>query len=694
MPTDPVCGMFVDEHSAELKLIRDNRTYYFCNATCMATFADPERQLREVRNKLLVAWPLSVAILLLTYLFSIPDWPFIALPLATVVQFYSGWSYYHGTWDAIKSRIANMDVLIAVGTTVAYAYSVAALLLPQALPQVFYFDASALIVTLILTGSYLEHLTRDRARDALRELRALLPSTASVLREGRETEIPIADVAVDDTFVVRPGGRIPADGALVEGRTAVNEALVTGESLPVDKGPGDKVIAGTVNGPGRIVVRATQVGEDTVLSQIGGLLSEAEMGQVPIQQLADRIAAVFTPVVLTIALLAGLGWYAFGHAPFNVALLVFVTVAITACPCAFGLATPAAIVMGTGRAAKDGILFKGRDAIEKASRVDLVLTDKTGTLTRGHPELTDLIPASGTDVRRLLETAAALESASEHPLARAVVARARNEHVDVPKITDVVAEPGQGLRGTVGGRAVSVVSGTALPRAALEGAALASAADRLSGEGKAWSAVLEGTRPIGLLGFFDDPAPGVPEAVAALERDGVSVVMLTGDTDKAARRVASRVGIREFHAALTPARKLEYLRARQAEGKRVAFVGDGINDAPSLMAADVGIAIGAGADVAKEAGGVILMRSDFRGVALSLRLARRTVRKVRLNLFWALGYNTVLLPIAAGILVPFLGFGIYGFLPMVGALAMGLSSTSVMMNSFSLRWVSLSGTPA
>ncbi|MDE1819777.1 MAG: heavy metal translocating P-type ATPase [Euryarchaeota archaeon] len=687
MATDPVCGMFVDERSAELKLVRENRTYYFCNTSCLQTFSAPEKVLHDLRRKLSVGWPLAAATLILTYFWNIPKWPFAAFLLASVVQVYVAQSFYRGTWDAIKSHIANMDVLIAVGTTVAYLYSVAALFLPSRLPQVFYFDASAVIVTAILTGSYLEHLTREKARGALRELQALLPSTALVIRAGRETEVPVAEIQVGDRFVVKPGGRIPADGTVREGRSSTDEALVTGESLPVDKQPGSTIIAGTINGEGRLIAEATKVGEDTVLSQIGTLLAEAETSKVPMQQLADRIASIFTPVVLGIALAAGAGWFLFGGAPFNISLLIFVTVAITACPCAFGLATPAAIISGTGRAAKDGVLFKGRDSIEKAAVVDIVMTDKTGTLTEGKPKLTDLVPLGRTTERELLSLAVALESASEHPLARAVVRRAKEEGVSPPKVMDFLSQPGVGLQGTIDGRKVSIVTGQSLSPPTLGLPDLATKIEGMTQEGKACSVLLVDGQPAGLLGFFDAPASGVREAVASLKQDGVEVIMLTGDNERAARQVASRVGIREVRASLKPAQKMEILKAQQAVGKHVAYVGDGINDAPSLMAADVGIAIGAGADVAREAGGVILMRSDFSSVALSLRIARRTVRKVRLNLFWALGYNSLLLPVAAGLLVPFLTFTAYDYLPLVGAAAMGLSSTSVLLNSFSLRWV-------
>jgi Cu+-exporting ATPase len=688
MATDPVCGMFVEERSADLKLVRENRTYYFCSTHCLQEFSQPEQELRHLRRKLAVAWPLSVAILALTYVVRLPSGPWIALGLATVVQFYPGWQFFRSTVDALRNRGWNMDVLIAVGTTVAYGYSAAVLLLPGRLPGALYFDASALIVTLILSGNYLEHLTRERARGALRRLNELLPTTATVLRDGDEIEIPVNEVQAGDRVRVRPGGRFPTDGTVREGRSSVDEAVLTGESLPVPKKPGDPILAGAVNGEGLLTVEATRIGGDSFLAQVGQLVTEAETSRVPLQQLADRIASLFVPVVLVLAVIAAVGWSLAG-AGFTIALLVFVSVAITACPCAFGIATPAAIVVGTGRAAEEGILFKGRDSLERASRIDRVLSDKTGTLTRGQPVVTDLVPASGVSADELLALAAGLETGSEHPLGKAVVQAARDRNVPPIGVEGIRADPGRGVRASWEGRDLAVLQGGAVRESGVDLGPLATEADRLTREGKAWSVVLRGSAPIGLLGFFDEVAPGVPEAIRALRADGIDVVMVTGDHEAAARRVAEAVGISEVHAGLSPRQKLRLIRDLQSAGRRVAYVGDGINDAPALAAADLGVAIGVGTEVAREAGGVTLIRSDFRGVPLALRLGRRTVRKVRGNLEWAIGYNLVLLPIAAGILVPVWGLGVYDVLPITGALAMGLSSTTVVLNSLSLRWIAL-----
>jgi Cu+-exporting ATPase len=495
--------------------------------------------------------------------------------------------------------------------------------------------------------------------------------------------VPVAEVRVGDRIRVPPGGRVPSDGIVRSGQSSVDESLLTGESLPVEKGVGARVVAGSLNGNGALDIEATEVGEDTFLAQIGRLLAEAETSHVPLQRLADRIAERFVPLVLALAILASIGWSLFG-AGLTTALLVFVSVAITACPCAFGIATPAAIVVGTGRAAEDGVLFRGSDALERAARIDLVLTDKTGTLTRGTPKLSELVPAPGISEAELLALSAGLESASEHPLARAVLRAAAERGIEPRPVEGAVAQPGLGVRATVDGRALWVRGGTDSARRLLP-SPLDGEADRLESRGRTWSIVGEGNRPLGLLGFSDPPARDVAEAVRRLEADGIPVVMVTGDNLRAARALADEVGIREVHAGLSPEGKLALLREKKAAGRTVAFVGDGVNDAPVLAAADLGIAIGTGTDVAREAGNVLLVRPEFSGVPLALRVGRRTVAKVRQNLFWALGYNAVLLPVAAGALVPLFGLRVFEVLPIVGALAMGLSSTTVVLNSLGVR---------
>jgi len=689
MASDPICGMTVEERATSLQLRRDNRVYYFCSESCRQQFAEPERAQRRLRSRIAVAWPLGLAVLVLTYGVREPGATVACAALATIVQFYAGAPFYAGARDAVVDRSWNMDLLIAVGTSVAYGYSLAALLLPARFPAEFYFDASSLIIALILTGNYLEIRTRDRSGSALRHLAELLPASATVVREDGESPTPAADVRVGDRLRVRPGATFPADGIVLAGRTHADESLLTGESTPVAKQLGDRVLAGSVNQEGQVDLRTTGVGSDTFLAEIRRLLSDAELSRVPLQRTADRIAGAFVPAVLALGAVAALFWVGVAGAGPTVAVLVFVTVVITACPCAFGLATPAAILAGTGRAADAGILFRGEDSVERAARATVVLTDKTGTLTRSELELAGVEVVAGVSEERALALAAALESALADPYARAVQ-RAAAAHGMAPAVaTDVTVLPGQGLRGTVARAGVEVVraEGVVIAQAPPLVAALQRARER----GESASVLRVDGVPLALLTFRDELAEGVREGLAALAADGIRVAMVTGDHAASARRVAQRLGIGEVHADADPAAKLELIRAAQGAGGVVAYVGDGINDAPALAAADLGVAIGAGTAVAREAGQVVLVRSDFRGVALALRIARRTVAKVRGNLAWAVGYNAVLLPIAAGALVPIWGFSVYSVLPILGAAAMGFSSTSVVANSLSLRRTNLSG---
>ncbi len=683
MATDPICGMTVEERPTSLSLRRENRTYYFCSETCLRQFAEPERAQQRLLRQVSVAWPLAAAVVVLTYGVRSEDAIVASAGLATVVQFYAGLPFYAGARDAVLDRTWNMDLLIAVGTTTAYVYSLLALALPARLPSEFYFDASTLIIALILSGNYLEHRTCREAGSALRRLGELLPETVTVVRDGQTSEVPAAQVAVGDRLRIRPGSRFPADGVVLTGTTRVDESLLTGESAPVPKQLGDRVLAGAVNGEGEVDVRATGVGSDTFLAEVGRLLTDAELSRVPLQRAADRIASVFVPGVLVLGAVAAIAWFAVGGVGVTVAVLVFVTVVITACPCAFGLATPAAILVGTGRAAESGVLFRGEDAIERAARVDLVLTDKTGTLTRGELELSEVSVASSTPTDRAVTLAAALERSLTDPYARAVQRAAADRRLMVPSATNVAVDPGRGVVGTVERASVEVVRPSSGEFS--QNPTLASALDRAVARGDSASVLRVGGSAVAVLAFRDEIADGVADGLADLARDGIPVVMVTGDLPGTAQRTAGRLGIREVHAGVVPSEKLEILRRARADGKVVAYVGDGINDAPALAGADLGIAIGTGTAVAREAGQVVLVRPDFRGVPTALAIARRTVAKVRGNLAWAIGYNAVLLPIAAGALVPFLGLGVYSVLPIVGAAAMGLSSTSVLANSLSLR---------
>lgn len=688
MATDPVCGMYVDERTSPLSLIRDNRTYYFCCHTCLAEFSAPEAGLARLQGRLAVAWPAALVVVALTYIWHPADWMWGAFLAATISQVYCAGPFYRGTWDAVRSRAGNMDLLIAAGTSAAYVYSAVALFVPGRLPADYYFDASTLIIALILSGNYLEQLTRHRAGGALRRLREELPDTATVIREGRERLVPALEVRVGELVRVHPGERIPVDGVVRSGHSSVSEALVTGESFPQQKAPGSPVVAGTLNADGVLDVEVTRIGSDTTLEQIASLVTEAELSRIPLQRTADRIAARFVPFVLVLGVGASLAWglvTRFSDTP--LVILVFVAVVITACPCAFGIATPAALLVGTGRAAEEGIWFKDRDAIERGGRVTTVLIDKTGTLTQGEPHLVDVGSLQSGTEDSVLRLVAAVERDSEHPLAKAIVEYAARRSLVLPDAAEIRAIPGVGVIGRAEGHEVTVSWSTA-PNSGL-GPEWTPVLERFRQAGRTISVVRVDGRPAVLLGFEDSISPGAAAGVAALVADGIQVAMVTGDQPEAAGRVAAQVGISKIYSQTTPAGKIEILRRLQAQGQVVAFVGDGLNDAPVLTAADLGIAIGSATDVAREAGGIVLTGKDFRAVPLALRLCRRTVARVRQNLSWAIGYNLVLLPIAAGALVPLFGFRVYDVLPIVGAAAMGLSSTTVLLNSLSLRWVSL-----
>ena len=686
MATDPVCGMSVDETPDALRLLRDNRTYYFCSGECLRSFAAPEEARRRLARRLLVAWPLSVAVVVLTWVVSSPPATVIAGALAGVVQFYAGQGFYLGAIDAFRRRVGNMDLLIAAGTTAAFLYSVAVVLLPGRLPRATYFDASALIVTVILTGNYLEQLTRRSAGSALRRLGEMLPTAATLLTGAGDRSVPVGEIAPGQRVRVAPGERFPADGWVRAGVSAVDEAILTGEAASVRKVAGDRVLAGARNLEGPLVVEVASVGSDTFVAHVGELLQDAELARVPLQRQADRLAAVFAPFVLALAVASGLLWFVLARESVTAGVLVFVTVAVTACPCAFGLATPAALLVGTGRSAEDGILFRGGDAIERAAGIDTVLLDKTGTLTSAEPEVVAVAcvpPATDVDVVAL---AAGLEEGIAHPLARALSTAARARGVVPVPFDETTLLPGTGVTGRVGRDTASVVRSDAPDAAGIDLRPIADWTREVEGNGDSWSLVLHGGLLVGAVAFRSPIAPGAPEMVAELRADEVRVAIVTGDNERAARTVAKALGIVDVHAGVSPEGKVALVRAYHEGGRHVAFVGDGVNDAAALAAADLGIALGSGSDVARETGQVLLVRPDLGGVPRSLRSARRIVQRVRGNLVWAVGYNAVLLPVAAGALVPSLGLGVYRYLPVLGAVAMGLSSTTVLLNSLTLRW--------
>jgi heavy metal translocating P-type ATPase len=617
-------------------------------------------------RRLAVAAPLTVAILALTFGTSAAWAMWAAWLLATPVQFYGGWPFLRSGWRSARHGTTNMDTLVAVGSLAAYGYSVWAVLADA---DGHYFDTGAVIVTLVLLGKALEARARATAADASRTLLERQASEATVLDGDVEHRVPVGDVHPGMLVVVRPGEKVPADGVVREGTSWLDLSLLTGESVPVDVGPGDEVVGASVNGTGRLIVFVTTVGANSQLSQIVRLLQAAQGSKAPVQRLADRVATVFVPIVLALAAVTFAGWWLLTDVGPGTALLHAVAVLLIACPCALGLATPAAIMAGTGRAAEVGILFRGAEVFESAHRVDTVLLDKTGTVTRGTMTVQEALPVNGAAPEELLGWAAAAELGSEHPIGRAVVEAARGTARPIPAARDHAITPGAGARAVVEGREVVVGRPEGLP------AAMGERADAMALDGLTPFAVWRDRVPLGLIGVSDPLKPEARAAVGELSAMGLRVRLVTGDRAVTAVAVAERVGIREVAAEVLPAGKVEEVRSARSGGARVAFVGDGINDAPALAEADLGIALGTGTDVAAAAAGVRLLGTDLRGVADAIRLARRTYRVIGENLFWAFAYNVVMIPLAV--------FGVLS--PMWAAGAMAGSSITVVLNALRLR---------
>ena len=674
-----------------------------------------EREYRKLEGNFLLAVALTALILL----GSLPQMLGLAVPvsmtllsfgllaLATPVQFWAGWRFYEGAWAALRHGQANMNTLVALGTSAAYLYSAVATLAPGLLAgrADVYFDTSSLIITLVLLGRLLEARTKGRTNEAIKKLAGLQARTARVVRgqgPGEDVDVPVEEVEVGDLLLVRPGEKVPVDGVVLAGESAVDESMITGESIPVSKREGDEVIGATVNKTGSFRFRATKVGSETALAQIIRMVEQAQGSKAPIQRLADRISAIFVPVVILIATMTFFVWLWLGPEPaFTHALLNFVAVLIIACPCAMGLATPTSIMVGTGKGAQRGILVKGGEALEEAHKLTTVVLDKTGTLTRGEPRLTDVIPLDGLSGDELLVVAAAAERRSEHPLGEAIVAGAMDRGLDVPEPETFDAPTGRGVRATVSGKTVLVGSRKLMDESGVPEDGLASRFEELTASGKTPMFVAVDGEVAGLVAVADVVREESKEAVDLLRRMGLEVVMLTGDNGRTAESVAGELGIERVLAEVVPEDKEKEIRKLQVEGKVVAMVGDGINDAPALASADVGVAIGTGTDVAMEAADLTLISGDVRGVARAIRLSKATMQNIKQNLFWAFAYNVALIPVAAGILYPlFAGgtvpealrpfLGEYGFLnPVLAAAAMALSSVTVVSNALRLRRVKM-----
>ena len=698
MAKDPICGMVIPK-ARSIKRETAGREYYFCSTDCVRTFEAPEAELKSMKRRVTIALTgvLALAVLraavflglaagatVLTWVpipflpwFTWGVWLFI---ITTPVMVFGGKGFFIGAWHAVKNRVANMDLLIALGTSTAYLYSAFVVFFPGVLPveeKNVYFEVSAIIIAFVLFGKYMEELIKKRSSAAIRKLLDLKPQTARVLRDGSEVEIPAEQVMAGEVVVVRPGEKIPTDGVITEGHSSVDEKMITGESVPVEKQSGDKVIGGTLNKVGSFKFMATHVGADTALNQIIKMVEEAQASSAHVQRLADKVASYFVPVVIGVAFLSAAIWLLIIGSS-TMALLSFVAVLIIACPCALGIATPAALMVGVGKGAELGILIRGAEYLEKAEKLNAVVFDKTGTLTKGEPEVTETAPV-GASPEELLLLAAVAEKGSEHPLGEAIIKKVKMMGMEIPDATSFEAVPGHGVKATFRGKEVAVGNRRLMESLGVE---IADNEPRIAGlekKGNTVMIVAEGRELKGFIAVADTLKEHAGEVVTGLRAQGIEVVMLTGDNERTARAIGASVGIENIISNVLPGDKAKIIRELQAEGKVVAMVGDGINDAPALAQADIGVAIGSGSDIAKETGGIILVRDDLRDVLRGIKLSKATMRKIKQNLFWAFGYNTVAIPLAA-----------VGLLnPIIAAAAMALSSLSVVSNSALLKTVKI-----
>ncbi len=651
-----------------------------------------EREQRRMRTKFLIGFVLSLPILvgnMPEIFWWAPAWlrsQWVLLVLATPVQFWVGAEFHRGFLHDLRYRTASMSTLVSIGTNAAYGFSVAVTVWPRtfmAFGAMTYYETAAIVITLVVLGRWLEARARGRTSEAIRRLLSLAPRTARVVRDDRDVDLPIEDVSVGDLIRIRPGERIPVDGMVVEGASTVDESMLTGESVPVEKTLDSKVMSGTMNRTGSFVFRATLVGSDTTLARIIRLVQDAQGSRAPIQRLADRVAAIFVPIVLVLAALTFVSWWWLGPEPALLyALTNAVAVLVIACPCAMGLATPTAIMVGTGRGAEDGVLVKNAAALERLHRVDTIVFDKTGTLTVGRPAVTDVIAMPGATEEEILALAAAAEQGSEHPLGEAIIARAKERGVALPPISEFSSVPGQGIDALASDGRILLGNRTMMNERGIDVASAADRPVRLAAAGKTVMFVAFGGRLFGLIAAADVVKPEAATVVNRLREMGLDVAMLTGDNRVTAEAIAREAGITRVLAEVRPEDKAAQVKALQAEGRSVAMVGDGINDAPALAQAAVGLAMGSGTDVAIEAAEVTLMRGDLRGVITAIELSRRTIRIIKQNLAWAFGYNIVLIPVAAGVLYPFTGVLLS---PILAGAAMAFSSVSVVTNSLRLK---------
>jgi Cu+-exporting ATPase len=653
-----------------------------------------DKEYRELRDRFIVAAVLAAATLALAFARFIPglkeisqrvNW-IIQFALTTPVLVWSGSRFFVGGWRAFRHRTADMNTLIALGTGAAYIYSIVATLFPGLFPEDLrevYFDTTAVIIALILLGQVLEARAKGQTNEAIKKLMGLQAKTARVVRDGQEIDIPVEEVLVGDVVIVRPGEKVPVDGIVVEGRSAVDESMITGESLPVSKESGDEVIGATINKTGAFRFRATKVGKDTALAQIIQLVQDAQGTKAPIQRMADVVSSYFVPIVIVVAILSFVAWFDLGpEPPLTHALIAAVTVLIIACPCALGLATPTSIMVGTGKGAENGILIRSAEALETAHKISAIVLDKTGTITVGKPSLTDVVVRNGIPESELLQLAATVERSSEHPLAQAIVDGARDRGLVLSDPQDFDAIPGHGVQAFVNGRQVALGNLKMMQRLGAKVGSLVEVGQRLADDGKTPMFVAVNGQAAGVIAVADTVKEDSAQAIAALQQLGLEVIMLTGDNQRTADAIARQVGVDRVLAEVLPEDKAHQVHLLQAEGKTVAMVGDGINDAPALAQADVGLAIGTGTDVAIEASDITLIKGSLRGVTLAIELSKATMRNIKQNLFGSFIYNTLGIPVAAGLLYPFFGILLS---PIIASAAMALSSVTVIGNALRLR---------
>lgn len=642
-----------------------------------------KEEIEEIKKLFLISFLFAFPAFVFGMIFpriglNIPYIQYISWILATPVQFYVGWQFYKGTWHALRNKTANMDTLIALGTSAAYLFSVYQVLAGNTEQ---YFEVSAILITFVVMGKWLEAIAKGKTSEAIKKLISMSPKIATVIRHGKELKIPVDEIQMGDIILVRPGEKVPIDGQITEGYSSVDESMITGESIPVEKKKGDAVIGGTINKQGSFHFKTTRVGANTTLSRIIKLIEDAQGSKAPIQRFADAVSQYFVPAVLVIAIFAFLAWYFIFSSSLSFALIAAVAVLVIACPCALGLATPTAIMVGTGKGARQGILIKGGEALETAHKIKYIIFDKTGTITKGTPELTDMKTTAKLTEKELLKIAASIEKYSEHALAEAIVKKAEQEKIILTKPTNFKAIPGHGVEAKLGAKLYIFGNRKLMQKEKIPLSSYEPEIKSLEEQGKTVMFLSSGKTLLGMIAVADQVKDSSAEAIEELHKLGIQVYMITGDNERTAQAIAKQTGITNIFAEVLPEDKAAYVKKLQQKGK-VAMVGDGINDAPALAQADLGIAMASGTDVAMETGSIVLMRNDLRDVPKAIHLSRLTMTKIKQNMFWALFYNVVGIPIAAGVLYPFTGWLLS---PMIAGGAMALSSVSVVTNSLLLK---------